>query len=96
MQINRNWIPFFIAIAGGTAAMTYYIVSGRSSYDLGVRNLANGNDGGSAIEKIESADPKSIQIKCKNGENYEISFSDGRADYDEMIFNACGPEGTQE
>lgn len=92
MKINKNWIPFFIAVALGVAAMTYYIVSGRSGYDSGIRNLAGGN----AVEKISAADPKSIQINCKNGENYEISFSDGQADYEDMIFNACGPEGTQE
>jgi hypothetical protein len=92
MQINKNWIPFFIAIAIGTAAMTYYIVSGRGSYDSGVRNLAIGSE----VENIESADPKKIQVKCKNGENYEITFSEDQGSYDDLIFNACGTEGTQE
>jgi spore coat protein U-like protein len=92
MKINKNWIPVFIAIALGTAAMTYYIVSGRSGYDSGVRNLANGK----TIEKISAADSKSIRINCKNGENYEIAFSDAQANYEDAIFNACGPEGTQE
>jgi len=92
MQINRNWTPFFIAIGVGLIAMAYYIVSGRGSYDLNVRDLA-AND---KIEKIESGDMNRIQVKCKNGENYEISFSDGLGSYDDMIFNACGTEGTQE
>lgn len=92
MQINKNWIPFFIAIAVGVIAMTYYIVSGRSSYDRSVRGLSNGN----AVDRIESADPGKIQVKCKNGENYEITFNEDQGNYDDLIFNACGPEGTQE
>jgi len=92
MQINKNWIPFFIAIAIGVVAMVFYIASGRSSYDRSVRDLTKGD----SIDKIESADPKKIEVKCKNGENYEIAFSDDQGSYDDLIFDACGPEGTQE
>jgi len=92
MKINKTWIPFFIAIAIGLTAMVYYVVSGRGSYDRSVRALTKGDN----IEKIEAADPRRIEIKCKNGENYEITFSEDQGNYDDLIFNSCGPEGTQE
>lgn len=85
-------MPFIIALAIGLVAMGYYLWSGKSSYDLNVRGLS----GQGNIAGIESADPKKITVTCKNGENYEISFKEDQGNYADLVFDACGPEGTQE
>lgn len=91
-KLNKNLIPLFIAIGIGLAAMAYYIWSGRSSYDLNVRGLAQEEN----IQSVGSVDAKKIAIRCKNGENYEITFKKDQGDYADLVFNACGPEGALE
>ncbi len=92
MKIDKKWLPFIIALGLGLLAAIYYIASGRGSYDLGVRDLAKDQQ----IEHVTAGDAKKIQVKCKNGENYEITFNQDRGSYADLIFNACGPEGTQQ
>jgi hypothetical protein len=89
---NRNLLPAIIALIAAITAVTYYIVSGRGSYDANVRDLSHSAE----VSGIESADPQQISIKCKNGQNYQITFKEGHSNYDDLIFNACGPDGTQE
>jgi len=91
-KLNKNLIPVFIALGIALLAVIWYVWSGRGSYDLNVRGLGvEGN-----VKTVEASDPKKITIKCKNGENYEISFKEDQSDYSDLVFNACGPEGTQE
>ena len=91
MKINfrSKWAPLIIAVAIAFAVVIYYVSSGRSSYDLQVRELGKNSD----VQKIDASDSKKINVKCKNGENYQIDFSSGQADYQGLIFNACGEEG---
>ena len=90
MKIDKHWAPFFIAAAIAIIAVIYYIVSGYSSYDLNVRQL----NFGKTIDKIDASNTKKILIKCKNGESYEIAFKQEQQNYANLIFNACGPEGS--
>ncbi len=89
---NKNLIPLIAAIIIAAIVTAYYIFSGRSSYDLNVRDLA----GQQQVEKVESSSPQIINVKCKNGRNYQITFNQAQSNYDDLIFNACGPEGTQQ
>lgn len=91
MQINKNWSPFFIAIAIAIIAVIYYIMSGRSSLDVNTRELSQNKE----IKEVNAMDPQKIKIACKNGESYEIVFRQEQQNYDDLIFNACGPEGAQ-
>ncbi|MCC7197052.1 hypothetical protein IT413_02530 [Candidatus Peregrinibacteria bacterium] len=92
MKITKEQAPFFIALALGVVALLFYIFTGRGSYDTSVRELTKQP----SIENIDASDTQNIKITCKSGENYEITFKEGQQNYQDLIFNACGPEGTQE
>jgi len=92
MKITKEQSPFIIAVAVGLIALVIYVFSGRGSYDTGVRELTTTP----AIANIDATDTKNIKITCKSGENYEISFKEGQSNYQDLIFNACGAEGTQQ
>ena len=92
MKITKEQAPFFIALAFGVIALLVYIFTGRGSYDTGVRELTKQP----SIETIDATDSKNIKITCKSGENYEITFKEDQQNYEDLIFNACGPDGTQE
>lgn len=89
---HKNRIPLYAAIAIAIIAVIYYIFSGQGSLDLGTRQLNNTKQ----IEKIDAGNPQDIKVKCKNGESYQILFKPGQSNYSDLIFNACGSEGTQE
>jgi hypothetical protein len=89
---NKNLIPLIVALGAGLVAAAFYILSGRSSFDSSVSDLSAQTQ----VEKIESADLNKVTVKCKNGRNYQISFKNGQSNYDDLIFNACGVEGTME
>jgi hypothetical protein len=89
MEYKNKWTPLIIALAIGAVVALYYIISGRSSYDLNVRELGKT----AAVDKVEATNPKKVVVKCKNGESYEISFQKDQGSYDGLIFNACGSEG---
>lgn len=90
---QKNWKnPFYIAIAIAVIGLIYYVFSGHSSLDLNTRKLTQSNQ----VDIIDTGDPQKIQIKCKNGESYQIVFKQGQQNYDNLIFNACGSEGTQQ
>jgi spore coat protein U-like protein len=92
MNINSKWKPIIIAVAIALIAVIYYIASGRSSLDLNTRELGKTGN----VAAVESAEPQKVQIKCKNGETYEIVFDKAQQNYDHLVFDACGAEGTQE
>jgi hypothetical protein len=92
MKITKEQAPFFIAIIIGLIALLVYIFTGRGSYDTGVRELTKQKN----ISTIDASDSRKIKITCKSGENYDITFKEGQQNYQDLIFNACGPEGTQE
>jgi len=92
MKIKSNWTPLIIALVIGLVAAAYYVWSGKSSFDLNMRGLA----GQGNVAQVMAGDAKNISVKCKNGENYEISFKEDQGNYANLVFNACGPEGTQE
>lgn len=70
----------------------WYVGSGRGSLDKSARELANDED----VTAIDTTNPERIAITCKNGEKYEIVFTEGESNYDDLIFNACGEEGALE
>lgn len=89
MKITKEWTPFFIAIGVALIVVAYYVVSGRSSYDLNIRQLSQSTQ----IESVDAGNPKKIVIKCKNGESYSIVFKKDQPDYESLIFNSCGADG---
>jgi hypothetical protein len=89
IKITKDWAPFFIAIAVALIVVVYYVVSGRGSYDLNVRQLGQNTQ----IESVNAQNPKNIIIKCKNGESYSIVFKKDQPDYESLIFNSCGAGG---
>jgi spore coat protein U-like protein len=89
---NKNLLPLIAALAIAAVVAAYYIFSGRGSYDLNLRELSQQQK----VEKVESDGTQKINITCKNGRNYQITFNESHSNYDDLIFNACGREGTQE
>lgn len=89
---NKNLLPLIAALVIAAIVAAYYIFSGRGSYDLNVRQLSQQPK----IQKVESPGPQKINITCKNGRSYQITFNESHSNYDDLIFNACGPDGTQE
>jgi len=91
---KKKWIPVLVAVIIAGAVLVWYISSGRSSLDLETREFVNGN--GHDISEIDTSNPENILITCKNGEKYEIVFTQGQDNYDDLIFNACGEDGVVE
>jgi len=92
IKLDKNLAPVIIALGIALIATIWYVLSGRGSYDLNVRGLATENN----VKKIDASDSKTITIKCRDGQSYEISFKKDQPNYDDLVFNVCGPEGTQE
>jgi len=90
-MLNAKWMPFILAAIIAASALIWYILSGRGSLDTNLRSLSEEK----TIKKIEAADAKNIVITCKNGQIYKIAFTEDRQNYDDLVFNACGEEGTQ-
>lgn len=90
-QINK-WGPFAAALILGVFGLAWYLYSGQDSFE---RETSTINKDGE-ISEIDISDSKRITIKCKNGESYQIVFSENQQNYDELIFNACGAEGAVE
>lgn len=88
----RKWGPIIIAGAIAISALAYYIISGQGSLDKNVRDLSSTPN----IEKIDYSEPRTLEIKCKNGQSYKIVFKKQQQNYDDLIFNTCGPEGAEE
>ena len=89
---DKNLTPFYIAAGIAILVTILYISSGRGSLDLNVRQLLK-ND---TVKQVDTNNGKKIPITCKNGERYEIIFSEDRSNYDDLIFNACGSAGLNE
>lgn len=93
----RKWGPVIIAAGIALAALAWYVGSGRSGIDLGARQLAREEE----VAEIDTTQPDRVTITCKNGEKYEILFTESQSNYEELIFNACAQrseraEGTHE
>ncbi|MBU0667828.1 hypothetical protein KJ951_02820 [Patescibacteria group bacterium] len=88
----QKWIPVIVAVAIALIVLVWYVASGRGSLDLQTRKLATGD----GISEINAGDPQNIVITCENGEKYEIMFTQGQSNYEELVFNACGTQGTVE
>ncbi len=88
----NNLLPFYIA-AGIALVVTFmYIASGRGSLDVNTRELTQNK----AVKAVETGDPQKIPITCKNGERYQIIFTEDQTNYNNLIFNACGAEGLKQ
>lgn len=88
-KMNNKLIPLILALSIAFLAAGFYILSGRSGLDLVTRQLKSDQQ----IESVEVNDQKRITISCKNGESYQIIFTQAYTDYSDLIFNNCGPEG---
>lgn len=89
---QKKWIPVIAAVAIAMIVLVWYVGSGRGSLDKNTRELAVEEE----ISTIDTTNPERIAITCKNGEKYEIVFTEGESNYDDLIFNACGDEGVAE
>lgn len=87
--MNNKWTPVIIALTIGLIALIIYVYSGRSSLDLETRQLTvNG-----AVENIDVSEQNRVTVTCKNGDSYQIIFTEQHSDYTGLIFDSCGPEG---
>ncbi|HLG25560.1 MAG TPA: hypothetical protein VI588_02080 [Candidatus Gracilibacteria bacterium] len=87
--LKSKWTPFAVAFAIGLVAVGYYVFSGRGSLDLQTRELTNSSN----IAEVNLSNRQRINIKCRNGEAYEIVFTEDQPNYDQLIFDSCGIEG---
>ncbi len=90
--LQNNRLPLVVALISAILFVTWYTVSGRASLDQNIRNLSNT----APVQKVDATNPKEIVVNCKNGQSYKIAFDKEVPDYKDLIFNACGDEGTQE
>lgn len=90
-QINK-WVPFVVALILGVFGLTWYLYTGQDSFDRETTTLNKDGE----ISEIDISDSKRVTVKCKNGESYEIVFTENQQNYDDLIFNACGIEGAVE
>jgi hypothetical protein len=81
-------IPIIIALGAAILATGYYILSGRSSFDSSIRDVSNE----SRVASVEAKNQKLVEITCKDGRSYQITFDDGETSYDDLIFSNCGDE----
>ena len=89
----KSKIPLIIALSVSIIIAGWYIFSGKSSLDLNTRELQKTGDVKEIQENRGANGSKTITIKCKNGESYEIVFTQDHQNYDDLVFNACGIEG---
>jgi hypothetical protein len=90
--LKNKWFPIIAAVLIGTVALVYYIGSGKGSLDANVRSALTSPN----IEKIDTTDDKKVIVKCKNGEIYQLLFDAAQQNYDDLIMNNCGEDGTME
>lgn len=88
-RMSNKLVPLVLALSIALIAVGFYILSGRSGLDLASRQL----NGDQEIESVEVENQNRISISCKNGESYQIIFTQAYTDYSDLIFNNCGPEG---
>ena len=88
----QKWAPFLIAIAIALMVVIYYVVSGRSSMDLNLRQLEKSTQ----IERTVATGDNTVVIKCKNGESYQIVYKAGQTNFQDLVYNKCGAEGGTE
>ena len=81
--------PLAVAIVIAVIALIYYILSGTASLNTETRELEKSGE----IQEINTTGSDKVKVTCKNGRSYEILFTEGQQNYEELIFNACGAEG---
>jgi hypothetical protein len=90
-RLKQN-LPIIIAVLISTAALIYYLQSGGLSFDQKIQELKQSP----TVENVSMESRNRITIKCKNGTSYELLFKKDNPNFEQLIFNACGAEGTQE
>jgi len=87
----QKWMPLILGLLVAVIALVYYILSGQGSLDKNIRNLTATPN----IDKVDYSEAKTVEIKCKNGQSYKIVFKRQQQNYDDLIFNTCGPDGAE-
>jgi hypothetical protein len=90
---SKNWTPLIVALSVAVVIAGWYMLSGKSSLDLNSRELQKDGTVQSIKENGSPNGSKTIAINCKNGESYEIVFTQDHQNYDDLVFNACGADG---
>jgi hypothetical protein len=96
---NKYAKPVVIALAIAIAVTAWYFLSGKASFNNEIRtlekdkNVENVTIENQANEKQQSQQGQTIKITCKNGESYQIMFTEAQNNYEDLVFNMCGPEG---
>lgn len=86
---KSKFLPLTIGITIAVIALTYYIISGSASFNTETRELEKSEE----VLDINTTKSDKVEVTCKNGRKYEILFTEGQQNYEELIFNACGPDG---
>ncbi len=87
----KHWSPMILAVIIGLIALAYYILSGRGSMDANIRQLEKAGN----VEKTTTVGNNIIQVKCKNGQQYKLMFEEGQTNFQDLIYNKCGPQGAE-
>jgi hypothetical protein len=92
-RMDKNfWKKYFPVIIAATLALIvaiYYLSSGKNN----LNNNIHGLESSPVVDKVETSGDDSIVIHCKNGDTYGIVYKQGQTDYQDLVFNKCGPSG---
>lgn len=89
---QKKLLHVAIAVLVAAIVLVWYVSSGRSSFDTSTRELATQED----IQEVDIRDPQRVTITCKNGEQYQIMFTESQDNYADLIFDNCGEDGAIE
>ncbi|MCC7432997.1 hypothetical protein IT412_05755 [Candidatus Peregrinibacteria bacterium] len=85
---KQHQIVLLATIIGLIAASIYYF-SGKSSLDNSTRQLTTDQ----SVEKVDIKESgngqKTAEIKCQNGESYEVYYPPGETDYRSIAASKC-------
>lgn len=91
VQFCKKHQLILIATIVGLIAASIYYFSGKSGLENSTRQLTSTDQ---SVEKVEikeaAGGQKTAEIKCQNGESYEVYYPPGETDYRSIAASKCG------
>jgi cell division protein YceG involved in septum cleavage len=88
-QFFKKNLVIIIAIVVGLIAASIYYFSGQSSLQENTRELSVQESISTVEVKEGSSGQKTVQIKCKDGSDYEVYYPPGSTDYSSISSSKC-------
>jgi hypothetical protein len=89
-KLSREKIVLIVAVLVALAAVAWYLFSGRSNLDLKTRELQNSDPSVEQISvKEETQGQKTMEVKCKDGTDYDVYYPPGETNYDALAASKC-------